>query len=102
MASASFLNLKSGTSLSRLKPELDFVTLFGGVGGGLTAIRSQAKIEGSSSNVTRTQGSLHLIAGIELDANKIGLIFEYQLIRVMNPSSSDNPFVGWVIFGIRL
>lgn len=97
-----FLNIKAGTGLGRIKPEMDFIKLFGGLGGGIYADRSESTFEQVNSNLFTTYGALHLLGGFELQAGKVDLIFEYQLIRILDPVSSKDPWIGYLIFGIRL
>jgi hypothetical protein len=98
----AFLNFKGGTNLSMILPKLDFVKLYGGLGGGLALAYTTTTIEDASSSLFTYHPAIHIIIGSELQARSIGLIFEYQLIRVMDPKVKPNSWTGYLIFGIRL
>lgn len=98
----SFLNVKGGTSLDVIKPQMDFINIYGGLGGGLEADYTKNTIEQNTSSRLTFNPALHIFVGIELQAKFVNLIFEYQLIRVLDPDVDPDNWIGYLIFGIRL
>jgi len=97
----SFLNVKGGTDLRMIRPQLDFAHIYGGIGGGLEADYTKNTIEQTTSKFSLNP-ALHIFGGIELRAKFVNLIFEYQLIRVLDPDLDPDNWIGYLIFGIRL
>lgn len=97
----TYLNIKAGTSLHFIKPQMDFIKVFGGWGGGLALSNTKATYEGTTSNLFKTDPSMHIIAGFELDAGKVSLIFEYNRRRILDPDVDPDACLEYIMFGIR-
>ncbi len=97
----TYLNIKAGTSLHFIKPQLDFIKIYGGWGGGLALSNTKVSYEGSSSNLFKTDPTMHITVGFELDAGKFNLIFEYNRRRILDPDVDPDVCLEYLMFGFR-
>jgi hypothetical protein len=97
----TLVNLRAGTSLYFIDPDMDFFKIYAGVGGGMALSYTDSTIEGSSSTLFKYNPALQILGGIELDTGKVSLIFEYQMLRELDKNMDPNAWIGYLIFGIR-
>ena len=95
-------NVKAGTGLGFLRPDLDFVRVFASGGGGMAAIHMKMTEGTTSASFTHYNPVLNLGGGFELGAGSWSLIFEYRLFRLMEKNIAPNGWSGYFSFGIRL
>ncbi len=95
-------NVRAGTSLYFIDPGMDFFKFYAGFGGGMALSFTDTSLEGSSSTLFKSKPALQILGGIELDAGKVSLLFEYQMLRVLDKNVDPGSWAGYLIFGIRL
>jgi hypothetical protein len=99
--SFSLANLRAGTSLFFLDPDMDFFKIYAGLGGGAALSYTNSTIEGNSSTLFKYNPALQILGGFELDTGKVSLLFEYQMFREFEKDVESSGWVGYLIFGIR-
>jgi len=97
----TLVNLRGGTSLYFIDPDMDFLKIYAGMGGGMALSHTNSSLEGSSSTLFKYNPALQILGGFELDTGKISLIFEYQMLRELDKNVDPNAWIGYLIFGIR-
>jgi hypothetical protein len=89
-----FVNAKLGVKLG-------FLSLFGGGGIGPDLYYSTGEIEGETFSEFKTMLAQHVLAGVELDLKFVGLIFEYQMIMVSDPSVDPDSWSQFFLVGLK-
>ncbi len=97
----AYLNIKTGTSLHFIKPKLDFIKVYGGWGGGLALSNTKVTYEGTTSTLFKTDPSMHIGVGFEMDTGAFNLIFEYNRRRILDPDVDPDICLEYLMFGFR-
>jgi hypothetical protein len=98
----AFINLKGGLHFGGLIPFLKFLKIFAGAGGGVGGQYSFISYFGDNVQKIIFDPAVHLLGGIELDFGVIGLVAEFQKIKIMASHQNPDPWVNYFIFGLRL
>lgn len=97
-----FLNLKVGTRLGIISPAWDFVRVYAGGGGGGRIMYSKLSSDQISGTLTQKVLAAHILGGFEIKMKKWSLVFEYQTLKAFQPHYSQNAWVGYFFFGVRI
>lgn len=97
----AFVNLKGGLHLGGLVHFLKFLKFFAGAGGGVGGMLTYITYNEETVGKIAFEPAIHLLGGIELDFGVIGLVAEYQKIKIMVTNQNPDPWVNYFIFGLR-
>lgn len=97
----AFFNAKGGVHLGGLIPFLKIFKFFAGAGGGIGSVYTNVTYAGDKLQKITFDPAVHLLGGLELDLGSVGLIVEYQKIKVMAKNQNPDPWVNYLVFGLR-
>ena len=96
-----FFNAKGGVHLGGLIPFLKIIKFFAGAGGGIGSVYTNVTYAGDKLQKITIDPAVHLLGGLELDLGSVGLIVEYQKIKVLAKNQNPDPWVNYIVFGLR-
>lgn len=97
----AFINAKGGFHLGGLIPFLKFLKFFAGAGGGVGSLYTTFTYAGDKLQKITFDPAFHVLGGVELDFGVVSLIAEYQRIKVLAKNVDPDPWLNYLIIGLR-